>query len=124
MWNWLVGALGVGAGIVLYDGSPFAPDGGALFRMAEEEEVSVFGTSARFLAAAEKAGVSPRQEGELPRLRSLLSTGSPLSIEGFHYVYREIKSDLCLSSIAGGTDICSCFFPGNPTLPVHAGELQ
>ncbi len=124
MWNWLVGALGVGAGLVLYDGSPFAPDGGALFRMAREEGVTTFGTSARFLAAAEKAGVSPREEGPLPELRTLLSTGSPLSPESFRYVYREVKDDLCLSSIAGGTDICSCFFPGHPALPVHAGELQ
>ncbi len=124
MWNWLVGALGVGSGIVLFDGSPFHPDGGALFRLAQEEEVTVFGTSARFLAAAEKEGVEPRRDVALPRLRALLSTGSPLPAEGFRYVYRAVSDDLCLSSIAGGTDICSCFFPGNPALPVHAGELQ
>jgi acetoacetyl-CoA synthetase len=124
MWNWLVGALGVGAGIVLFDGSPFHPDPGALFRLARDEEVSVFGTSARFLAAAEKAGLRPQRDGALPRLRALLSTGSPLPAEGFRWVYRAVKEDLCLSSIAGGTDICSCFFPGNPALPVYAGELQ
>jgi len=124
MWNWLVGALATGATVVLYDGSPFQPDGGALFRMAEEEGITHFGTSAKFLAAAEKAGVRPGREFALEPLRTLLSTGSPLPPEGFRYVYREIKEDLCLSSISGGTDICSCFFLGDPTAPVHAGELQ
>jgi acetoacetyl-CoA synthetase len=124
MWNWLVGALFTGAGIVCYDGSPFHPHGGRLFELADREQVTVFGTSARFLAAAEKAGVRPRETLALERLRGFLSTGSPLPPEGFRYVYREVKQDLCLSSVSGGTDICSCFFAGDPTGPVYAGELQ
>jgi len=124
MWNWLVSALASGSTLVLYDGSPFQPDGNALFELAEEAGVTVFGTSARFLATAEKAGVRPGRRLGLARLRTLLSTGSPLPVEGFRYVYREVKADLCLSSISGGTDICSCFLLGNPTLPVYAGELQ
>ncbi len=124
MWNWLVGALATGATLVLYDGSPFHPDGGALFRLVDEAGVSVFGTSARFLAAAEKAGVRPRERLAMPRLRTILSTGSPLPPEGFRYVYRDVKSDVGLASISGGTDIVSCFLLGNPLAPVVAGELQ
>jgi acetoacetyl-CoA synthetase len=124
MWNWLASALATGATVVLYDGSPFYPDGNALFELAEVERVSVFGTSAKFLAAAEKAGVRPARSRGLASLRAVLSTGSPLSIEGFHYVYRQIKSDVCLSSISGGTDIVSCFALGNPMGPVYAGEIQ
>jgi acetoacetyl-CoA synthetase len=124
MWNWLVSGLASGATLVLYDGSPFQPDAEALFRLADEERVAVFGTSAKFLAAAEKAGARPARTLRLDALRSVLSTGSPLAPEGFRFVYRELKRDLCLSSISGGTDICSCFFAGDPTAPVHAGELQ
>jgi acetoacetyl-CoA synthetase len=124
MWNWLASGLASGATLVLYDGSPFEPDAEALFRLADEEQVAVFGTSAKFLAAAEKAGARPGRTLRLERLRALLSTGSPLAAEGFRWVYREVKRDLCLSSISGGTDICSCFFPGEPTAPVYAGELQ
>ena len=122
MWNWLVSALATGATVVLYDGAPFHPEPGALIELVERERVTVFGTSARWLAAAEKAGV--RARGPLPALRTVLSTGSPLAAEGFEYVYRDLKRDVCLSSISGGTDIISCFFPGNPIGPVFAGELQ
>ncbi|MEW5952715.1 MAG: acetoacetate--CoA ligase [Bacillota bacterium] len=124
MWNWLVSSLAVGATLVLFDGSPFYPDGGTLFKLARDEKVSIFGTSAKFLAAAEKAGVNPGRDYNLADLKTVLSTGSPLLIEGFEYVYRDLKSDLCLSSISGGTDIISCFVLGNPTGPVYAGELQ
>jgi acetoacetyl-CoA synthetase len=124
MWNWLVSGLASGATLVMYDGSPFQPDADALFQLADEEGVAVFGTSAKFLAAAEKAGARPARAHAFAPLRTLLSTGSPLAAEGFRYVYREVKADLCLSSISGGTDICSCFFPGNQTAPVYAGELQ
>ena len=124
MWNWLVSSLTAGATVVLYDGSPFYPDGGTLFELAERERISVFGTSAKFLAAAERAGIEPARSRDLSSLRTVLSTGSPLSEEGFRYVYRAIKSDVCLSSISGGTDIISCFALGNPIGPVYAGELQ
>ena len=124
MWNWLVSALAAGATVVLYDGSPFYLTGATLFELAERERISVFGTSAKFLAAAEKAGVEPARSRDLSSLRTVLSTGSPLSEEGFQYVYRDIKSDVCLSSISGGTDIISCFGLGNPMGPVYAGELQ
>jgi len=124
MWNWLVSSLAVGSTVVLYEGSPFHPDPGVLWRMAEEEGVSVFGTSAKYLAALEKAGYAPRQHQPLYHLRTLLSTGSPLLPESFDFVYRAIKTDLQLSSIAGGTDIVSCFVLGNPLLPVHRGEIQ
>jgi acetoacetyl-CoA synthetase len=124
MWNWLVSSLSLGARVLLYDGSPFYPEPGTLWKMAEEEKVSIFGTSAKYLAAAEKAGVRPREEHDLAHLKAILSTGSPLSIESFEYVYRDIKEDLVLSSISGGTDIISCFALGNPMGPVYAGELQ
>ena len=124
MWNWLVSALASGACIVLYDGSPFHPDGRALWRMAEEEGVTVFGTSARYLAALEKADVHPAREFALRDLRAVLSTGSPLAPQSFDFVYESIGHDLQLSSIAGGTDIISCFAIGNPVLPVRRGELQ
>lgn len=124
MWNWLVSSLAVGATIVLFDGSPFYPGPGTLFQLAQDEKITVFGTSAKYLSAVEKEGVSPGRDYNLSSLRAVLSTGSPLSIESFEYVYREIKPDLCLSSISGGTDIISCFALGNPTGPVNAGELQ
>ena len=124
MWNWLVSTLATGATIVLYDGSPFYPDPGALFELAQDEGITVFGTSAKYLASLEKTGVKPGREYNLEHLRAVLSTGSPLSIESFEYVYRDIKKDLCLSSISGGTDIISCFALGNPIGPVYAGELQ
>ncbi len=124
MWNWLVSGLALGARIVLYDGSPFYPDGEALWRMAEQEGVSVFGTSAKYISALDKHGIRPRQVADLSALRCILSTGSPLAPESFDYVYREISAALQLSSISGGTDIISCFALGNPVLPVWRGELQ
>jgi len=124
MWNWLVSSLAVGATIVLYEGSPFYPDPLALWRVAEEEGVTVFGTSARYLAALEKSGARPGHSCDLSRLRAVLSTGSPLSEEGFRYVYSTIKSDLQLASISGGSDLNGCFALGNPIAPVYAGELQ
>ncbi|HYW92018.1 MAG TPA: acetoacetate--CoA ligase [Gammaproteobacteria bacterium] len=124
MWNWQVSALASGAGLLLYDGSPFAPGPEALWRAVEQERVTVFGTSAKYLSAVDKAGLKPRERFNLGPLKTILSTGSPLLPEGFDYVYREVKEDLCLSSISGGTDIVSCFALGNPMLPVYRGELQ
>ena len=124
MWNWLVSALATGCRVVLYDGSPFHPDRNALVTLAQDESVSVFGVSAKYLSAIEKAGVKPRRTHHLPALRSVLSTGSPLTHEGFRYVYREFKDDLALQSISGGTDLISCFVLGCPWLPVNEGELQ
>ena len=124
MWNWLMSALATGATIVLYDGSPFHPDPGVLWRLAQQERVNVFGTSAKYLSALEKSGYVPARSVDLAALRTVLSTGSPLLPEGFDFVYRAIKSDLHLASISGGTDIVSCFALGCPTLPVHRGEIQ
>jgi acetoacetyl-CoA synthetase len=124
MWNWLVSVLAVGATAVLYDGSPTYPDARVLWRIAESEKLAVFGTSARYLAAIEKEGVKPGAEFRLDALRAILSTGSPLAPEGFEYVYRDIKADVQLSSISGGTDIVSCFVLGSPVLPVYRGEIQ
>ena len=124
MWNWLVSGLAVGATVLLYDGSPFHPDNYILWRIAEEEGISIFGTSAKYLAALEKFRAKPSARHPLPRLRTIASTGSPLLPENSEYVYREIKKDVCLCSISGGTDIVSCFALGNPTLPVYPGELQ
>ncbi|MBF3092581.1 acetoacetate--CoA ligase, partial [Pseudomonas aeruginosa] len=124
MWNWLASGLAVGASLVLYDGSPFHPGPERLLDLVDAEDIAVFGASAKYLAALEKAGVRPRHSHRLDSLRTLLSTGSPLAHESFDYVYRELKSDLCLSSISGGTDIVSCFAIGNPVLPVWRGELQ
>ena len=124
MWNWLVSALAAGAAVILYDGSPFHSSPDALFRLAEQERVEVFGTSARYLAAVEKAGAVPARDCDLSALRTILSTGSPLLPESFDYVYRSVKEDVCLSSISGGTDIISCFGLGAPVLPVWRGEIQ
>jgi acetoacetyl-CoA synthetase len=124
MWNWLVSGLASGATLVLYDGSPFAPQPASLIDMIDEEEISIFGTSAKYIAALEKEGIVPRESHKLTHLKAILSTGSPLSHESFRYVYRDVKSDVCLSSISGGTDIVSCFALGNPNLPVYEGELQ
>lgn len=124
MWNWLVSSLALGATLLLYDGSPFYPNAEALFKMAQDEKVTIFGTSAKYLAAVEKEGVKPRETFDLSSLKAILSTGSPLSVESFAYVYRDIKENVCLSSISGGTDIISCFALGNPIGPVYPGELQ
>jgi len=124
MWNWLATGLAAGATLVLFDGSPFFDDGRVLWRMAERERVTVFGTSAKYLSALQKAGVRPREEFDLAALRAVLSTGSPLAPESFDFVYDAIGADLQLASIAGGTDIISCFVCGNPLLPVRRGEIQ
>jgi acetoacetyl-CoA synthetase len=124
MWNWLISSLAVGATIVLYEGHPFHPYPGALWQLAEEEGITVFGASARYLASLEKADVHPGKAHGLARLRAILSTGSPLAAESFRYIYREIKKDIQLASISGGTDLNGCFVLGNPIAPVYAGELQ
>ena len=124
MWNWLVSGLASGATLLLYDGSPFAGHGRVLFDFAEAEDMTHFGTSAKFIDAIAKAGLKPKETHRLDKLRAILSTGSPLLPEGFDYVYEHVKSDVCLSSISGGTDIVSCFVLGNPMGPVWRGEIQ
>ena len=124
MWNWLATALASRAVIVLYDGSPFVAGGRILFDYADAARMTVFGTSARFIDSAAKAGLRPRLSHRLAATKALLSTGSPLAPEGFDYVYSEVKRDLHLASISGGTDLISCFVLGNPTGPVWRGEIQ
>jgi len=124
MWNWLVTALASKATLLLYDGAPFYPDGNVLFDYADTEEMTLFGTSAKFIDAANKAGIAPIKTHRLEHLRTMTSTGSPLAPESFQYVYREVKNDIHLASISGGTDIISCFALGNPLDPVWPGELQ
>lgn len=124
MWNWLISGLACGCTILLYDGSPFAKEGHILIDTIDSEQISIFGTSAKFISSLEKTGIKPRESHQLTSLKTILSTGSPLSHESFNYVYQDIKADICLSSISGGTDIISCFVLGNPTLPVYSGELQ
>ncbi len=124
MWNWLVSSLGAGATLVLFDGNPFHPGPDALWKMAQDLKITVFGTSAGYLAALQNAGEAPKKNCDLSPLRAVLSTGSPLSKEGFRFVYENIKSDLQLASISGGTDLNGCFALGNPMGPVYAGELQ
>ncbi|HET8650562.1 MAG TPA: acetoacetate--CoA ligase [Gemmatimonadales bacterium] len=124
MWNWLVSGLAVGATVVLYDGAPLSPRPEILWDMAEQEGVTVFGTSAKYLALLEKSGAEPARTHQLQPLRAILSTGSPLAEHSFDYVYRSIKPDVHLASISGGTDIISCFALGNPIAPVWRGELQ
>ena len=124
MWNWLVAALATGATIVTYDGSPFYPANTQLFDVTDQEGITVFGTSAKYLAAIQKEELVPVQSHKLTELKAILSTGSPLMPEQFDYVYENIKTDVQLSSISGGTDIVSCFQIGNPVLPVYRGELQ
>jgi len=124
MWNWQVSALATGATLLLYDGSPFHPRPDFLFEMAAQEEVAIFGASAKYFSALEKEGVIPNHHHPLDRIRTILSTGSPLAPESYDYIYRAIGPDVQLSSISGGTDIVSCFALGNPLLPVYRGELQ
>ncbi|NOS99337.1 MAG: acetoacetate--CoA ligase [Phycisphaerales bacterium] len=124
MWNWLVAALGVGATVVLLEGNPMFPRAGRLWEMAERVGMTHFGTSPKFIATCQKNDLHPGRQFDLSPLRCVLSTGSPLSREQFEWVYREVKGDLQLASICGGTDIVSCFMLGNPLLPIHAGEIQ
>ena len=124
MWNWLVSALASRATLLLYDGSPFYPDWGVLFGYAEAERATLFGTSAKFIDALIKHGAMPCEDYDLSALRTVTSTGSPLTAEGFDGVYERIHPDVCLSSIAGGTDIVGCFVDGNPIGPVYRGEIQ
>lgn len=124
MWNWLLSSLAVGATVVLYDGNPNHPDPYAMWRLVEEEKITVFGTSASYINFLRSQGASPGKKCDLSSLKEISQTGSPLSAEGFAYVYREIKEDLHFNSISGGTDINGCFAAGNPVSPVYAGELQ
>jgi acetoacetyl-CoA synthetase len=124
MWNWLVTVLASGAAILLYDGSPFHPDGNTLFTFADETGMTLFGTSAKFIDAAAKAGLRPRETHGLHGVRTMTSTGSPLAPEGFDFVYDHVKRDIHLASVSGGTDIVGCFVGGNPLGPVWRGEIQ
>ena len=124
MWNWLISALATGTTLVLYDGSPFHPQPTALWTLAHEERITIFGTSAKYLSALEKHNLQTADYLDLTGLRTILSTGSPLLPEGFDFVYRSIKTDVQLASISGGTDIVSCFALGCPSRPVHRGEIQ
>jgi acetoacetyl-CoA synthetase len=124
MWNWLVSGLASGATLCLYDGQPFAPANEVLFDYAQEERINLFGTSAKYIDAAKKAGLEPARTHDLSALRLITSTGSPLAPESFDYVYRSIKQNVHLASISGGTDIVSCFVLGDPTRPVWRGEIQ
>jgi acetoacetyl-CoA synthetase len=124
MWNWLVSGLSLGARIILYDGSPFHAQQTRLFDLLDEEKISIFGGSAKYFAACEKFALSPKNTHKLDSLSTVLSTGSPLSHESFQYLYKQVKTDICVSSISGGTDIISCFALGCPILPVYIGELQ
>jgi acetoacetyl-CoA synthetase len=124
MWNWLVSSLAVGATVVLYDGAPILRSAPVMWDIVARERVSIFGTSARWIALTEKEENRPRDTHDLSALRVILSTGSPLAPAGFDYVYDAVKPDVRLSSISGGTDIVSCFALGDPTLPVHRGEIQ
>jgi acetoacetyl-CoA synthetase len=124
MWNWLQSSLGVGATIVLFDGNPLYPDSGAMWKLIQDEKISIFGCSASYINYLRSQGVTPRKDFDLSSLREISQTGSVLSAEGFEYVYQEIKNDLHFNSISGGTDINGCFCIGSPTLPVYAGQLQ
>ena len=124
MWNWLVSGLASGARLLLYDGSPFYPDGNALFDFAEAEAMTILGASAKYIDALNKAGIEPARSHDLAALKTMLSTGSPLAPASFDYVYEKVKADICLSSISGGTDIIGCFALGDPAGPVWRGELQ
>ncbi|NKB46813.1 MAG: acetoacetate--CoA ligase, partial [Legionellales bacterium] len=124
MWNWLVSSLAVGATVVLYDGAPLFPKPSRLLDLIDEANISVFGTSAKYISSLAKLNLQPRQTHQLTHLRTILSTGSPLNPHYFDYVYQAVKSDLMLCSISGGTDILSCFALGNPLLPIYRGQLQ
>ena len=124
MWNWLISALSIGSSIVLFDGGPFYPDNKKLWEIAEQLEITIFGTSAKYIDSCKGSGLKPKGIFNLSKLKTILSTGSPLSNENFRYVYENIKSNVLLGSISGGTDIISCFALANPILPVEEGELQ
>jgi acetoacetyl-CoA synthetase len=124
MWNWLVTALASGAALLLYDGSPFHPDGRVLFDFADAERMTFFGVSAKYLDAVRKAGLTPATTHSLASVRTIASTGSPLAAESFDFVYEHVKADVHLASIAGGTDIVGCFVGGDPAAPVWRGEIQ
>ena len=124
MWNWLVSALAVRVKLILYDGNPMFPGPQRLWKMAEKEKISVFGISAKYIETLRNSQFVPRKDCNLRNLRTILSTGSPLSPEGFEFVYQNIKSDVQLCSISGGTDIVSCFALGCPTANIYAGEIQ
>lgn len=124
MWNWLISSLSIGAKIVLYDGSPVYPSTEKLWQLIDENEITIFGTSPKFLSICEKEEFSPFNKFNLNSLKTILSTGSPLSDNNYDWVYSNVKKDILLSSISGGTDIISCFMLGNPMLPVYKGEIQ
>jgi acetoacetyl-CoA synthetase len=124
MWNWLLSSLSVGATVVLYDGNPNFPDWGTMWRLVQDMKITIFGCSASYINYLKSIGAKPGKDYDLASLREISQTGSPLSSEGFEYVYREIKEDLHFNSIAGGTDINGCFAAGTPIQPVYAGELQ
>jgi acetoacetyl-CoA synthetase len=124
MWNWLVSALASKASLVLYDGSPFYPDGNVLWDYAEAVDMTLFGTSAKYIDALKKNNLAPGKKFDLSQLRTICSTGSVLAPESFDYVYAEIKQEVCMASVSGGTDLISCFVIGNPLLPVYRGESQ
>lgn len=123
MWNWLASGLAAGATLLLYDGSPFHPDGNMLFDFAEQERMTQLGTSAKYIDQLMKTGIEPRRNHRLDSVRLLTSTGSPLAPEGFDFIYRSVKRELCMASISGGTDIMGCFVMGNPAGPVWRGEI-
>jgi len=124
MWNWLLSSLAVGATVVLFDGNPLYPDAGVMWKLIQDEKLTIFGTSATYINYLRSVGLKPGADYNLSSLREISQTGSALSVEGFEYVYKEIKTDLHFNSISGGTDINGCFVIGSPTVPVYAGELQ
>ncbi|RDE31429.1 acetoacetate--CoA ligase [Parageobacillus thermoglucosidasius] len=124
MWNFLIGGLLVGAAVVLYDGSPTYPDGNALWELAEKARITHFGTSAAFINICMKHGIKPKESYDFSGLEAVLSTGSPLTAEGFLWVYENVKDDICLVSCSGGTDVCTAFVGGSPMLPVRAGVIS
>ncbi len=124
MWNWLISSLAGGASLVLYDGNPFYPDPGALWKMAQDEKISIFGTSAGYITALQNTGIKPGQTYNLGSIKAVLSTGSPLSEENYEYIYSDLKADVQLASVSGGSDINGCFVMGNPMGPVYSGEIQ
>jgi acetoacetyl-CoA synthetase len=124
MWNWLVSGLASGATLLLYDGSPFHPDGNILWDYAQQEKITQFGTSAKYIDALKKADLRPARSHDLASLRTVLSTGSPLAPDSFDYIYDAVKGDVHLASMSGGTDLCGCFVLGIPTKPVYVGEIQ